>query len=81
MNVANLQREGLVMAVNNALVRKGLLSIDYIDKSHMLKRERTMPRRPISEPKSIDSHHPRHDPSSGAKGGIASGWLRVMPTS
>ena len=26
MNVANLQREGLVMAVNNALVRKGLLS-------------------------------------------------------
>jgi hypothetical protein len=34
MNVANLQLEGLMMAVaaiNNALVHKGLLSIDEID--------------------------------------------------
>ncbi|BCG88383.1 hypothetical protein MesoLj113c_44930 [Mesorhizobium sp. 113-3-9] len=36
MNVANLQVEGLLMAVaavNNALVRKGLLSIDDIDRA------------------------------------------------
>ena len=36
MNVANLQLEGLLMAVaaiNNALVRKGLLTIDDIDKA------------------------------------------------
>ena len=36
MNVANLQLEGLLMAVaavNNALVRKGVLSIDDIDKA------------------------------------------------
>lgn len=34
MNVANLQLEGLLMAVaavNNALVRRGLLSVDDID--------------------------------------------------
>jgi hypothetical protein len=34
MNVANLQIEGLLMAVasiNNALVRKGILSVDDID--------------------------------------------------
>ena len=34
MNVANLQLEGLVMAVaaiNNALVSKGLLSVDEVD--------------------------------------------------
>jgi hypothetical protein len=36
MNVANLQLEGLLMAVaavNNALVSKGVLSIDDIDKA------------------------------------------------
>lgn len=34
MNVANLQLEGLMMAiaaVNNALVHKGLLSVDEVD--------------------------------------------------
>lgn len=36
MNVANLQLEGLLMAVaaiNNALVHKGLLSVDEIDRA------------------------------------------------
>ena len=58
MNVANLQREGLVMAVNNALVRKGLLSNRSTSHTR-LKRERTMPRKP-----KIRSQKHRQPPST-----------------